>query len=112
VLGRLRPALGSEPLSWELEAGARGDLALGALTCAGQLQLLHRGGLSLDDLEQSSPDRFADLGITTLDAGGQLLAQAGRFSLGLVVLSTIWVRDNPSDRLYVGAGVGGFFPGR
>jgi hypothetical protein len=112
LLGRLRPGLGSEALSWEVDGGARAELGLGALTCAGQLDLLHRAGLPLSELDPDSADRFADLGVTALDAGGQLLVRAGHVSLGLTVMSSVLVRDNPSDRLYIGAGVGGWTAGR
>lgn len=114
LMARLRPGLGGDragsPI--EIEAKARSELSGKHVALSGGLHLLHRaGGVSLAEIDLGSADRFTDLSVSLLDGELQLIARTSALSMALTAAGSLWVRDNPADRLYLGLGLGAWLPG-
>jgi hypothetical protein len=70
------------------------------------------GGVGLDDIDYMSPDGWSALMATQVKVGGKvaIFSTDGGPTVVLSGLMTVFARNNPSDTLALGFGVGWFFP--
>jgi hypothetical protein len=100
-----KPVPGSE-MSADLEwlGGAQPSWAVGPSVT----MLWRPDGNDIETLNATDPDRFGQLNVLNLRAGGKLIVRSSRrTSLALAVFGTAYSENNPADLILVTAGLSG-----